>query len=96
MATDNLTEANAFCSYHRVEYTFVQHLADAGLVEITVIDQTNYIPQSQLSDLERMIRLHQDLDINVAGIEAISHLLQRLQHTQQQVQTLKNRLRIYE
>ncbi|WP_158825397.1 chaperone modulator CbpM [Mucilaginibacter lacusdianchii] len=96
MATDNLTEANEFCSYHQVEYTFVQTLADAGLVEITVLNQTSYIPGHQLPELERMIRLHQDLDINVAGIEAITHLLQRLHNTQQELLTLKNRLRIYE
>lgn len=96
MQTENLTEANVFCGYHEIEYAFVQDLAEAGLVDITVINQTNYISQNQLPDLERMIRLHQELSINVAGIEAITHLLQRLQDTRQEVQVLKNRLRIYE
>ncbi|MBS7564461.1 chaperone modulator CbpM [Mucilaginibacter sp. Bleaf8] len=96
MQTENLTEAQVFCGYHQVEYAFVQDLANAGLVEITIVNQTHYISQNQLPDLERMIRLHQDLNINVAGIEAITHLLRRLQRTQQEVQALRNKLRIYE
>lgn len=96
MTTEHLTAADEFCSYHHIETTFINLLEEAGLVQITVVNQSRFIPQSQLPQLERMIRLHRELDINIAGIEAIAHLLQRIEAMQQEMQGLKNRLRIYE
>jgi len=91
-----LIAANDFCTYHHVEYTFVRSLNEAGLVELTVIDQTDYIPETQLKKLERMVRLHDELEINLAGIEAISHLLQRMESIQEEMRLLRNRLTRYE
>jgi chaperone modulatory protein CbpM len=96
MATDNLTAALDFCSYHQIEYTLISSLEEAGLIQLTVLNETRYIPQTQLHGLERMVRLHHELDINVAGIEAITHLLQRVEDMQQQMQELRNKLKIYE
>ena len=94
MAT--LISTQDFCTWHQVEYTFISSLHDAGLVEITIIDQAEYIPETELQKLERMTRLHHDLEINIAGIEAITHLLERVEGIQEEMRTLKNRLRRYE
>jgi chaperone modulatory protein CbpM len=96
MATATLISTNDFCTWHEVEYTFISTLHEAGLVEISVIDQTEYIPETELQKLERMIRMHRELDINVAGIEAITHLLQRVENIQEEIRNIKNRLRLYE
>lgn len=96
MATKELTPATDFCSYHHIEYTVISTFHDAGLLELSIIDQTSYIPQHELPRLERMVRLHHDLGINVEGIEAITHLLQRMEDLQQEMQMLRNRLRVYE
>jgi chaperone modulatory protein CbpM len=94
MTTEQLIAANDFCVYHKVEYTFIDSLQQAGLVSVTVIDQTTYIPENELQKLERMIRLHNELEINVPGIEAVTHLLQRVEELQGTLQQLKNRLRL--
>lgn len=96
MANTALTPAIEFCNYHHIEYAFVESLHEAGLVELMVINETKFIPHSGMLALERMIRLHQDLDINVAGIEAITHLLQRVEDMQHQLINLRNRLKSYE
>jgi chaperone modulatory protein CbpM len=96
MATSTLISTRDFCTWHQVEYTFISSLHEAGLVEITIIDQGEYISDTQLNRLEKMVRLHHDLDINIAGIEAITHLLDRLQAAQDQMRELKNKLNIYE
>ncbi|QJD95381.1 MerR family transcriptional regulator [Mucilaginibacter robiniae] len=96
MNHEHLTAADEFCSYHHIEATFIRSLEDAGLVQITVVNQSRFIPESQLAQLERMVRLHRELDINLAGIEAITHLLQRVEAMQLEMQGLRNRLRIYE
>ncbi len=94
--TAGLIATNDFCTYHHVEFTFIDSLNEAGLIEIRVIDQKSFIPESELQKLEQMIRLHHELDINLAGIEAITHLLQRVQNMHEEMRLLRNRLRRYE
>nr|WP_294796604.1 chaperone modulator CbpM [uncultured Mucilaginibacter sp.] len=96
MRTENLIAAKQFCIYHEVDDTFITELQQAGLVEVTVVDQDYYIPESELQKLERLTRLHNELEINTAGIEAISHLLQRLEDIQEEMRQLRNRLTAYE
>jgi len=96
MAMQDLIAANELCIHHKIEYSFINALSDFGLIEITTVEHTTYIPASQLQKLEQYIRLHNDLDINLPGIEAISNLLERVENMQQKITSLKNRLRIYE
>jgi chaperone modulatory protein CbpM len=96
MATENLIAANDFCVYYNIEYTFINSLQEAGLVHITKVNETTYIPKAELQKLERMIHLHHDLEINIAGIEAITHLLERVELMQENMRGLRNRLRLYE
>jgi chaperone modulatory protein CbpM len=95
MKTAGLIAANDFCVYHNVKYTLITLLHEAGLVEVIIINKTTFIPQTELQKLEKLISLHQ-LDINIAGIEAISHLLERVEKLQEDMRYLKNRLRLYE
>ena len=52
-------------------------LKEYGLVEFTLIDEAPFVTIKQLSELEKLIRLHYDLDINLEGIDAIIHLLKK-------------------
>lgn len=96
MSTVHLITTTDFCTYHHLEQTFITDLHEAGLIQITIFNQTPCIPETELDKLERMIRLHADLDINVAGIEAITHLLQRIEDIQEEMRLLKNSLKAYE
>jgi chaperone modulatory protein CbpM len=96
MENEHYISAQEFCGYHEVEYTFIRSLNEAGLLQITTVNQITVIPQSELPRLERMIRLHQELEINVAGIGAISHLLDRVAAMQDDIRQLRNRLSLYE
>jgi hypothetical protein len=95
MKTAELIAANDFCVYHNVEYKFITSLYEAGLVKVTIINETTFIPQTELQKLEKLISLY-ELDINIAGIEAISHMLERVEKLQEDMRYLKNRLSLYE
>jgi len=96
MSTKHLITTTDFCVYHHLEHSFIADLHEAGLIEIKIVNNTTYIPETELQKLERMIRLHTDLDINVAGIEAITHLLQRIEDIQEEMRLLRNSLKAYE
>jgi DNA-binding transcriptional MerR regulator len=54
------------------------------------------VDAEHLPDVERILHLHQELDINLEGIDAILQLLKRLEKAEQEMAALRNRLRLYE
>lgn len=96
MRTENLITVNDFCVYHNVEYTFVDYLADAGLVKVITVNKTRSISLDEIQKLERLVRLHNELEINEPGIATINNLLQKLEDMEQEMSVLRSKLRLYE
>ncbi len=96
MKNENLIPVPEFCQHHQIEFSFISTLSEYGLVEVTVINEIEYIDKEQIKELEKMIRMHYELDINVEGIDAITHLLKRYDRLNEELLGAKNRLRIYE
>ncbi|MDX1653389.1 MAG: chaperone modulator CbpM [Brumimicrobium sp.] len=96
MAEIEFIEIRTLCRHYEIEYSFVEGLVDIGLVEFHIIEQKPHISKEYVSDLERIIRIHKDLNINVEGIDAVFNLLKRLEKTENELKQVKNRLRIYE
>lgn len=92
----NLILINEFCVYHHVEVEFVQLLEQRGLIETTTIHHSTYVPSEQLPRLEKFVRLHQDLAIHPDDLDVVNELLERVEHMQQQLTQLQNRLVFYE
>ncbi len=85
-----------FCVIHEIELSFIESLQQYGLLEVITIENTTYLKESQLPDVEKMMRLHYDLDINLEGIEAIGHLISKLKGAEAISRNLQNRLNLYE
>lgn len=96
MQTDNLIAVNEFCINHNIEISFIISLQQYGLIEITTIKETEFIDAGQLQQLEKFMRFYFELDINLEGIETISHLLQRINALQAENTALRNSLRLYD
>ncbi|RYD85903.1 MAG: MerR family transcriptional regulator [Sphingobacteriales bacterium] len=96
MKTEQVISVDDFCVYHNVEYTFVDYLAEAGLVKVTRVNKIKCIPLDEIQKLERMVRLHTQLEINEAGVATVNNLLQKMQDMQQEMSALRNRLSLYE
>jgi len=96
MNTENLIAVEVFATHQGVETTFVHALYERGLIQITVVQEQHFLEPEQLSRVEQLARMHYDLDINLEGLEAISHLLDRMDAAQQEASALRQRLRLYE
>ena len=96
MQKEDMIPAKEFCESHHLEFSFIYTLEQYGLLEITTIEQTVYLPVSQLPQVERIARLHNELGINLEGIDAIKHLLHRVEEMQHEIARLKDRLSLYE
>jgi hypothetical protein len=96
METEYMIAIDEFCASHNIEISFVSSLQKSGLIEITTIEESAFIEADQLQQLEKFVRLYYELDINIEGIETVNYLLQRINSMQDEIRTLRNKLRIYE
>jgi len=91
MQTEGLIAVSEFCASHQLEISFIHSLQEFGLIEITTIEQSTFIYDRELPKLEQIARLH-NLDINVEGIETITHLLNQMEEMHQEIIRLRNKL----
>lgn len=96
MENENLVSVSEFCKHYQVEISFINSLQEYELLELTVIEETPFIHHEQLQRLEKLIRLHYDLDVNLEGLDVIHHLLQRIESMQNEMITLRNKLGSFE
>lgn len=92
MEQDELIPVEDFCVYHNVEYSFIDSLQSSGLISITSVHQSACIPLDEMQKLEKFVRLHYDLDINLEGIETIHYLLEKIEQMQMEILKLRNHL----
>ena len=96
MENDEIIRVELICSSYDIESAFIDSLLDFGLIEIQEVDQARFLERARVSDLEKMIHLHYDLNINLEGIDTINHLLNKMQELQDELNQMRNRLRFYE
>ncbi|MGI6048792.1 MAG: chaperone modulator CbpM [Petrimonas sp.] len=79
---------------YEVEESFIDSLHDLGLIHVVEEDE-RFIEFDELSELEQFVRWHNDMDINVEGIEALHHMLVRVKSLQTEIENLRNELQFY-
>jgi len=95
MDDTNLISIQQFCEHYEVPVTFINALYEYELIEIIEIKKENYLKIEQLNEVEKMMRLHYDLEINLEGIDAIYNLLKQVESLQNEIEKLNNRLNFY-
>lgn len=96
MNLEELIAAEELCEKYKVEYTFIRSLSESGLIEVIQVEQREYVHCDKMAEFEKLRRLHYDLEINLAGLEAVQHLLEQVKHLQKANRKLRNRLSLYE
>ncbi|MEO7768889.1 MAG: chaperone modulator CbpM [Ferruginibacter sp.] len=96
MQTEQLIQVDTFCVWHGVEFSFINTLHEYGLIDIKTKDNKDFIPEGDLLYVERLVRLYNELHINLEGVEVVTNLLEQLKKQQEEITLLQNRLRFYE
>jgi chaperone modulatory protein CbpM len=92
MNTDNLIRIEYFCEQYNVELAFVNSLHEFGLINVSVVEDSKYLSNDDLKEIEKLIRLHYELGVNMEGIDVISNLLNQIADLQQELTTAKNKI----
>ncbi|WP_372792362.1 chaperone modulator CbpM [Lutibacter sp.] len=92
MSTKNFILLNNLCTHYDVEMSFFNSLNEFGLIEIISVEETQYIHHDKISDVEKMIRIHQELNVNIEGIDVVLNLLEKIEELQKELIITKNKL----
>jgi chaperone modulatory protein CbpM len=92
MEQEELIPAKDFCIHNNIEYSFISSLENSGLISVTSVKRSSFIHVEEIHKLEKFVRLHYDLDINIEGIETINYLLERMEEMQKEIIQLRNKL----
>lgn len=84
-----------YCHKCHIEPSFIDLLQEGGLIEVRTEEGERYLLLSQLPDVERYSRMYYDLSINMEGIDAIHHILERMDMMRRELHSLRNQLHIY-
>ena len=74
---------------YNVEITFFDSLEEAGLLKTETENNIKYLMFDELSTFEKLTNWHYDLEVNLAGLEVIKHLLDQLEKLREENLTLR-------
>jgi len=96
MEAQNLISIQQFCEHYSIPTTFINELKEYELIEVVVENDDHYIKITQITEVEKMIRLHYDLNINLEGVDVIYNLLNQVNSLKKELNHLQNKLNFYE
>lgn len=73
-----------------IEVTFLQDLRSYGLLQSVWEQEREFFLYDELPMLEKFIRWHYDLEVNVPGLQVIQHLLGLMEELRTQNLRLQN------
>ncbi len=96
MNTNDLVPVTVLCTHYEIEMSFFNNLEEVGLISMESIEEAKFIPTESLGEVEKIIRMQQDLNLNLEAIDVVFNLLNKVNTLQNELQSARNRLRIYE
>ena len=96
MSTENFILVTTLCQHYKLAIGFFDDLNKNGLIEIQFIDNTKYVHKDSIYEIEKIVRMHKELDVNIEGIDVVLNLLQKIDALQTELLNVRNRLLLYE
>lgn len=83
------------CQHYAVKQSFFVQLSEHGLVEVHEVNSVQCILEDNLSRVERILRIHQELNVNLEGVDVVLNLLDRVQEMERELNELRNTVRAF-
>lgn len=96
MKKQDFISTKTICLNYNIEISLIDTLYEMRLINIEIIEQKPCIHQDEIGHLEKIIRLRNELNVNLEGIDVILNMLEKERQLKQEVMTLRNRLKLYE
>ena len=84
-----------FCTHNNIPLSFIESLSEYELIELKEVEGSTYIQLEDIHRIEKMIRLHYELNVNFEGIDIINHLKAQIKSLEEEIIVLKNTIDFY-
>jgi hypothetical protein len=95
MENENLILIAKFCTHYEVDPSFISSLNDLGIISLLEVHEEHYLSVDEITQVEKMARLHYDLGINLEGIHAITSLLRQITTLQDALMVARRKLQTF-
>ncbi len=92
MSEKKLILVRELCQHYALEISFFEQIETYGLLKVMVVSEEKFIHRKQLNKVEKIIRLHRDLEINMEGIDVILNLMKRIQSLEKELKDTRSHL----
>lgn len=96
MDTEKYIPVLHLCDLYQLEISFFKELSEEGLIELVSRKDSIYVHEEKLYTVERIIRIHRELNVNIQGIDVVLNLLEKVDTLQNEMYNMQSRLRLYE
>jgi len=96
MSHSKVIKIESLSIHYQVDRSFFQQLNDLGVIEIHSVDNMPCVDEQHLALLDKVVRLHQDLEINPQGLDVVLNLLDKIDSLEKSLVETQNRLSIFE
>jgi len=93
---NELITITEYCVKYEIDPLFINSLEESGIIVLTNVGLEKFIHTAQFTEIDRYIHFHYDLHINIEGIDAIRHLLNKVSSLQDEISQLKRQLQLHE
>lgn len=96
MKTTRYIRIQELCNGYELEEKYIFSLRDFGLLHIEEEEDEYLLPENDLPRFEKILNFHNDLNINMEGIEVIMNLLDKIENLNKDLDSLQRKLKFYE
>ena len=92
MKKSDFISIREICVHHEIEETFVFRLEEYDLIDIASVQGVAQVRLEDLPKLEKIFRLHSELEINLEGIQTIYHLLEKMDRLKEELLNMRRKI----
>lgn len=95
MKDTELISIKQFCEIYNTPSSFFDELFNYEIISYELVDDTKHILVEDIDTIEKLMRLHYDLNINMEGLDVALNLINQINELQEQINDLKRQLDFY-
>lgn len=95
MKTQEYITVTHLCNQYKVTTQWFHKLHETGLIQVVTVEEEPCVHITTVHQVDKIMRLHHDLNVNPEGIDIILNLLNKIETLQSEMNSLRSKLHLY-
>ena len=93
---NKLLKFEEICNIYNIEPSFLKEIYNFEIITFIEEENTLWLEEDMIDKLEKVIRLHKELGVNLEGIDIIINLLEKIEKLEEELLEVKRKLAFFE